>query len=305
MATLPTFLLIGAAKAGTTSLYHYLKQHPDVFVTAEKEPGFFAFEDDPLRYRGPGDERLRTFVTTTLSAYTALFQPRRHEAAAGEASVVYLYDAEAPERIRRYVPDVRLVAVLRHPVERAFSLFLDHRKAQREPCSLFAEAVAAEPERIQAGWEWSWHYVQHGFYHQQLVRYYDRFSADQIRVYLYEDLCERPHDLLSDLFAFLGVDRTFRPDLTARHNVSGFPRNRLIEAALKRPNPFKHLVQRTTPLAWRRRLTRTRWFQRATLRKPSLPGEVACDLTARYRDDILRLQDLIDRDLSHWLRTPS
>lgn len=149
---LPTFLVIGAAKAGTTSLYHYLGQHPQVFMSPVKEPGFFALEGHPLDFRGPGDEWLRQATTTTLEAYQKLFEGVRDEPAVGEASVLYLHHHAAPEAIARYVPDVKLVAVLRDPVERAYSAFLYQTRNGREPLADFEEALRAEPRRIADGW---------------------------------------------------------------------------------------------------------------------------------------------------------
>ena len=121
--TLPNFLIIGAAKAGTTSLYRYLEQHPDVFMSEFKEPRFFALENDPLDYRGPNDPAAHCEYKT-LEAYETLFAGVRNERAAGEASTLYLYHEDAAERIRHYVPDMKMIAVLRHPVEQAYSNLL-------------------------------------------------------------------------------------------------------------------------------------------------------------------------------------
>src|SRR4029079_10146943 len=98
---LPNFLVIGAAKSGTTSLYHYLRQHPQIFMSRIKEPRFFALEEDPLDWRGPGDERSRGESITTLDAYLDLFEAVDGELAVGEASVLYLDHPKAPDRIAR------------------------------------------------------------------------------------------------------------------------------------------------------------------------------------------------------------
>ena len=116
---MPTFLVIGAPKSGTTSLYHYVGQHPDIFVSPVKEPRFFAFEGRTLDFRGPGDEELNASAVTSIEDYEALFEGRSTEKAIGEMSHLYLYCEGTASRIRRRIPDLKLVAVLRHTAREA------------------------------------------------------------------------------------------------------------------------------------------------------------------------------------------
>lgn len=132
--TLPNFLIIGAAKAGTTSLYHYLAQHPQIYMSPIKEPNFFALEERCVDFRGPGDHLyIKQFSVTELERYRSLFQGVTHEQAVGEASPLYLYSPVAPARSHRYVPEMKLIAILRHPVDRAYSAFLHLLRDEREP----------------------------------------------------------------------------------------------------------------------------------------------------------------------------
>jgi Sulfotransferase family len=298
---LPNFLIIGAAKAGTTSLYHYLGQHPQIFLSQVKEPRFFALEGHPLDFPGPGDERFRKGATTTrLEDYRKLFAQVSDERAVGEASVLYQYDAAAPEAIERYVPDAKLIAVLRNPVERAYSAFLVKLRTGYEPLSEFDEALNAEPERIADGWSYTWHYREQGFYHRNLTRYFERFDSDQIRVYLYEDLERDPHRMLTDIFRFLGVDAGFRPNLSIRHNRSGVPRSARLHRLLTRSHPVKEAAKSVIPEEWGHRVISR--LSRGNLRRPPLRPEIRARLIEGYYEDIRRLEGLIGRDLSHWLR---
>src|SRR5437867_4308222 len=120
---LPTFLVIGAARSGTTALYLYLRQHPNVFMSRDKETNFFAFEGEALDFRGPGAEFVNNSVVT-LNAYLRLFADAPENAAIGEASPLYLYSLHAAERIHARLPDVRLIAILRNPIEQAYSHYL-------------------------------------------------------------------------------------------------------------------------------------------------------------------------------------
>ena len=294
---LPDFLLIGAAKAGTTSVYDALGQHPDVYASPVKEPCFFAFGGNRPGYRGPGDAAWLDRVPFDLAAYQALFAGRTTEKVAGEGSHWYLYGEQAAAHIRRYVPDVRLVAVLRDPADRAYSTYLHLRRTGQETLPSFEEALRQEAGRIANGWGWG-HYVRRGHYGEQLQRYYDRFPAEQIRVYLYEDLQRDPLGLLRDLYRFLGVRDDFVPDLSVRRNVSGLPRHprlhRLLRASLPLYRHLRPLIPADVRRAALRRYNRD-------LVKPPLPSDVRREMIARLRDDILHLQTIIDRDLRAWL----
>jgi hypothetical protein len=111
--TMPNFLIIGAGKSGTTSLYHYLGEHPDVFMSPVKEPGFFVYEGETLRFCGPGDDKANRKFITDISSYQALFEAVSHENAVGEASPSYIYRKKASEQIWHHLPDAKLIAILR------------------------------------------------------------------------------------------------------------------------------------------------------------------------------------------------
>src|SRR5213596_607708 len=150
-------------------------------------------------------ERFDGWVSS-LDRYQALFDGVRTEKVVGEASTWYIYDERAPRRIRHHVPDVKLVAILRNPIDRAYSAFTMMMRDGRETAASFPRALAAEDERVRAGWELLWHYRGMGFYHAQLRRYHDTFEASQMRVVLYDDFVSRPAEVVRDLFGFLGVD---------------------------------------------------------------------------------------------------
>jgi hypothetical protein len=293
--TMPNFLIIGAAKAGTTALHKYLQQHPQIYLTPTKETNFFAFEEEKLNFQGPGDEALRNFSITDLNTYQAEFAGVTEELAIGEACPSYLYLPQTVVRIKKYIPDTRLIAILRNPVDRAYANFLHIVRDDREPHQDFALALQVEATRIANNWEWFWHYIQLGFYGQQLQRYYEMFAPSQIKVYLYEDLKEDAIATLQDVFRWLEVDDTFVPDMTLRPNKSGMPKNKLLHQILTKPNPLKTVLKPLLPAKIRQKI------QHQNLNTPQISQEVRQQLLALYRADILQCQDLIHRDLSAWL----
>lgn len=264
--TWPNFFILGAAKAGTTSLYHYLSQHPQVGMSRTKETNYFALCNDPLDFRGPGDrDYINRHAVTSAEAYRDQFAHCSGKVAVGEASPLYLYHPDVPDRLREFAPDARLVAILRDPVARAYSAFLHVVRDGREPLDDFGAALDRESERIADNWEHLWHFRAMGLYHEQLRRYYQRFPREQIRVYLYEDLKADPHGVLADIFEFLGVDACPSADPSILHNDARMPAER----------------------------------------RPPLDPRVRDQLTDSFREDIAKLETLIGRDLSAWLRCPA
>lgn len=292
---MPNFLIIGAAKAGTTALYTYLKQHPQIYTTPQKETSFFAFEGENLNFQGPGDNEIAEHPITDLATYQQQFQGVNDEKAIGEACPVYLYHPQAAQRIRNYLPDIRLIAILRNPVDRAYTNFLHLVREGRESESDFISALQAEPQRIKDNWMWFWYYTKISCYAEQLQRYYRLFDRSQIEVYLYEDLQSDARGLLQNIFRFLEVDDRFEPDFTIRPNKSGIPKNKLLHRLLTTKNPLKAAVKPLIPPVMRQKI------QHQNLAQPEISPEVRQELIKLFRDDILICQDLINRDLSNWL----
>ena len=223
--------------------------------------------------------------------------------AIGEASPWYLHMPKASERIKHYIPEAKLIAILRDPVERAYSQFGMHLGFNYEPIADFTQAIRAESEPIRSNWSPRWYYKQRGFYYAQLKRYFDLFERNQIRVYLYEEFQTNSLNILQDIFRFLGVDDTFMPNTDRKHNVTLMPKNKALYQFLTQSNPMKSILQSllATPTA-PAVCTQT---QKAEL------GQEASVATRKYDGNLsknivkifLKLQDLIQRDISHWLES--
>lgn len=300
--TMPNFLIIGAQKAGTTSLYFYLKRHPQIYMSADKEPHFFAYRGGIPKFRGPlasGSKYWRT-RTTSLEAYERLFDGVTTEKAIGEASTYYLCVPETARAIRHHIPDVKLIAILRNPVDRAFSNFRHCVKLGFEPLINFQEALQEEDKRMRDNWGIEWYYRQKSLYYNQMKRYYDTFDRNQIKTYLTEDLAADPIAVLRDIFRFLNVDDSFVPEISSKFNVSrGIPGNRVLQSLLMGSRqiiaPFRFIIPDSI---WSLiiKSIKKRYFV-----VPVLEEKTRAELIKYFKKDILRLQDLIQRDLSGWL----
>ncbi|MDP9158641.1 MAG: sulfotransferase, partial [Acidobacteriota bacterium] len=252
--TLPNFLIIGAAKSGSTSLYEYLKQHPQVFMTIPKEPTFFGNEGTDGLSHGPHDEdrAYHSRVITNFSDYKALFDRVSDEKAIGEASIYYLYLPQAPAQIQKYIPKATMFAVLRNPADRAYSAYLHVVRQAREQRS-FAEALKEEPARVRQKWNSLWHFKSMGFYYEQVKRYIDTFGREQLHIYLYEDLQREPLRLIKDVYQIVGVDSTFLPDTSKRYKQSYVPKNARLEKILYKSRVQVDFSKKYLPkrLRWR------------------------------------------------------
>jgi hypothetical protein len=304
---LPNFLIIGAAKSGTSSVYSYLSQHPEVYTSPIKGPCFFAFEQgEKVQVHGPGDQEVfDRHIVTDVDKYHNLFDGAKGEKALGEASVLYLYAPTAAQRIRKTIPEVKLIAILRNPIDRAFSSYSHLRRDGREKLADFSEALRAEDSRVRGKWQHLWHYKQLGFYYAQLTRYYDIFPADQITVFTYDEFRANSLRVMKEIFAFLGVDDRFVPDASIWHNVSGTPKVRPLHNFLYKPNSMKALIKPLFPPTVRKRLRARAIKWNTTTAKAKLSDEVRAYLSDLYHEDIANLQRLLRKDLSHWLTPPT
>lgn len=264
---LPTFIGIGAQRAGTTWLYECLNQHPQVFMSAEKELGYFGAEQDP-----------------GLDWYRQQFADRGDALAVGEITPTYIVDRQALVQMAETVPDAKLFLVLREPVSRAYSAYKLFREKRFAGIS-FAEAAQPESDLIR-----------YGRYAEQLETLFEHFSPAQVKVFLYDDISARPESVLSDLFEFIGVDRTYQPAaLTQRYNRVILPRT---QATLGKIG-LGRLVEaiKATPIGpWIKR-THARMGKKAG---QSLSSEDRQRLAGYFADDLVRLEKIIDRDLSAW-----
>lgn len=296
MNRLPDFLIIGSYKCGTTSLVDYLGQHPRVYLPWLQEPNYFAYEHD-LESTGTrpdvdGASIYRRQRARTGKQYASLFEAAPSHCLVGECSPEYMHSPYASQRILEAIPAVRLLALLRNPVDRAFS---DYQAFVRDGIEdeTFDQAIK-RPFGRDSGQQ----YVVNGFYGRQLKTYFGLFPREHIKVMLSADLRTGPRELLADVCDWLGVgNEGYVPDISQTRNVSGRPRNLAVSSAYR-------LRRRLRP--WVKPLVSTRVQRRADavlasgLKREDMSAEARSTLVKTYRKDIELLEELIDRDLAGW-----
>jgi len=219
----PNFFLVGAAKAGTTSIYTYLSRHPKVFFPKVKEPHFFT------QVRAAPELQFLIEAVGKRSAYLRLYGGAAGHSVIGDASPSYLWHPEVPQRIRAEVPEAKIAIILRDPVERAYSHYLmDYREgAQNMP---FYEALVDDMQRPAKGWGVSYLYYELGLYAEQVQRYLEAFRPERVKVLMFEDFRRDSRAVLRELGDFLGLDPgPFAAiDATRKYNSYAAPRNQYL-----------------------------------------------------------------------------
>ena len=298
MHSSPDFLVLGAARAGTTALYSYLRQHPQVFMPKDKELNFFAFENQKLNYRGPGADYVNKSVET-LADYRAYFRDSPENAICGEASPLYLFAPQAPARIRHHLPDVRMIVILRNPVEQAFSHFMYATKQCVENEADFTKALQLEEKRLADRWQPMFGYSAFPRYGDQLERYFALFPREQFLIRTYEEFQSDPQTLLRDVFEFIGADPDFSANTTYKPNAGGVPKNQAFQNFLMESNPITRAIGRVVPKETRLRIRDH--LTRLNIRRTNQMSATAREyLHDKLDGDIAKLETMLDLDLAHW-----
>jgi Sulfotransferase domain len=207
MSRPPDFFLVGAPKAGTSALHSALALHPHLFLSRVKEPKYYMCGDSPPpAYKGPGDAHSNQEWIWQRERYLDLFAEAPEGILRGESTPFYLYNRDARRRIAADNPEAKLIAVLRDPVDRAYSNWMHLWMDGLEPRADIVEAVGHEQKRIDAGWAPFWHYSSLGMYGRQLKDLFDHFPREQVLLLRYKDLVESPDQVLNWVFEFLGVE---------------------------------------------------------------------------------------------------
>jgi hypothetical protein len=308
----PNLFIVGAPKSGTTSLYEYLRGHPQVFMSVVKEPCYYSAD---LAFDHSGN-----FLVYQRDAklYDELFADAGDAKVIGEASTRYLYSHDAPQLIHEASPEAHIVAMLRNPVDMIHSLHAHKLAAGTEDIADFEQALDAEADRAE-GRRLPTHsnpklstYRDRARFGEQLPRWFDEFGRDRVKVIIFEDIVREPETEFRSLLEFLGIDPTYVPESFSAHNPAHGARSTLIRRVLNGRFP-QWLVWGVAP-----RIigdTRTRgvvrrfrhsWFHR----KPITRGKMSVELRRRLEDDfaadVARLSALLGRDMSQlWFGRPA
>jgi hypothetical protein len=310
---LPNFFIVGAAKSGTTSLYEYLKLHPEVYMTPIKETHHFSTDIDNTKFRPKYARSLNKDLSKFLESdmeegifqafvkdwneYCQLFKKVNGEKAIGEVTNSYLYSNEAAKNIIKKFPQAKIVMMLRNPVDRAFSHYLMDLRIGYETEEDFMIALKKDMARNPKGWGISNLYVEVGMYSEQVKRYIETFPESQRRIYLFDDFVNNPEAAMKDLFRFVGVSEQTDIDFSKKYNTSFMPKNKII-GKLNTMKRTKDWLKSVLPKSLKGKFKKTFYTDKDL---PKLKPEERKFLQDIFRDDVMKLSELLKRDLSYWV----
>jgi hypothetical protein len=291
---LPNFFIVGANKAGTTSLHNYLASHPEIFMSRIKEPMYFTLKDaTEEKKRKYAEQNQMNNAIYTVEDYQDLFKESIGYKAIGESSTAYLGNPKAPKEIKKEIPSAKIIILLREPIDRAISNYkmyvdwgLEHDSFESVISKILAKKELEKPGRKM--------YLGIGLYAEAVKRYINLFSAERVRVYLFDDFKKYPEAILRDLCHFLAVDEKFKFETKQIFNQSKGYKPIWVPEIPKFLRPFLKLLPNGAKSTVKSTLTIKPKI--SYLRSP----ELIAKLKAFYKDDILELEKIIQKDLTAW-----
>lgn len=281
----PNFMIIGAKKAATTSLYSYLLQHPDVFMPSPKEPNYYAFEAENPDF---AKYSRQAFPVRTEKEYLKLFAKADTSTAIGEASVGYLESPVAPVRIKQDIPDCRFICSLRNPVDRTYSGYVMRVRSGKDHRTV--EQAIIEDRGI----------LRERSYRHTIARWFGVFPRNQFKFVLFDDIKNRPADVVRELFQFLDIDPDVPVDMSKQLNKGGVVKNQALQRVVNQVRAYRR-YRDYVPQSMRQRFQSV--AQKNLAPTPPMPENVRNLLYDIYRDEFEYLEDLVGMDLSEWKRT--
>ncbi len=285
------FLGIGAAKAGTTWLADMLTQHPQIFIPKQKEIHYFNKEYN----EDPGIENYNYFKDSPW--FFSFFKDSTPEQIKGEISPSYLYDPHAAKRIAEFDPNIKIIAILRDPVQRTYSHYLHYQQRGTFGNQNFATAIKEHPDML----------IKRSLYYEQIKRYSDLFPEAQLKIVLFEDMVKDPVNFLKDIEQFLGVSEFIPENIKEKSNITGRSRIPLVNQSLAyvkllirkfKLHKLNDLLRFTKISNLAEHVRKTNRISYST--KPEIDKEIISKLYHIFLPDIEKLEKLLQKDLSCW-----
>lgn len=292
--------IVGAVKSGTTSLYHYLKQHNSVFFPLVKEPNYYSDinSEEKHVYQKPKPNKFyHNKIINNKEDYFSLYKGSEDYTIVGDASPSYLWDTNSAARIKKDFPNAKIIIILRNPAQRAFSHYLMNLRSGLEKEEDFLTALLRDEKNKHQIWgdNKSMLYTSLGMYSSQVQSYYDHFEKKDIKVLIYEDFYENVESGISKLFEFLEIPdiQSHTLNLDGSYNVYKSPKNKLAKFFISNKKRL-NLVRKFTPS----RIKDLILFKDSS--KPKIDERANVYLSELFKEDIENLEKKLGRNLNAW-----
>ena len=312
---LPTFIVVGANKGGTTSIYHYLKQHKQVYISPVKEPHFFSKDIDVNLFKrefaqnklqdidkyvnGEMKEEFHAAFIRDIEQYKKLFSKVQDQKAVGELSTSYLFSEVAAKEIKALIPDCKIIICLRNPFERAYSHYRMNLWTGNSNEFDFYKALVEDYDHKPKVWVNAHLYTEICLYYQQVKRYLDLFGKDNVKIIFTEDMKKNAAQVVKELYEFIGVDSSFVPDTSTRYNEVFTPKYKNITWFLNKSG-IRPLMKRLSPQVLKNIFVKV--FYKGKGEKGEIPANAKQFMLEKFSEDISKLSVLLNKDLSNWIK---
>ena len=287
MTIWPNLFLVGAPRAGTTTLYDFLKRTKGIYMSNKKEPHYFSQSIEPkFLFKPIRDEK----------KYLDLFKDVKDEKIVGEASTTYLWDPKAHLLIHEKSPDAKIIILLRDPVQRAYSNYL--LRISSGKTYSFSDSIKQALEAKNDFYKGV--IIKGGFYAEQIKRYLDEFGSDRIKIIIFEEFIKEPRRIVKEVLEFLEINEETPKEIKLTHNILTKPRNK-IAAGLMQNIFIRNTAKILLPYQVSEIIVRKIFGKEIT--KPDMPKKDKEFLEKLYQDDIFKLQKIISRKIPwKWIK---
>ena len=293
----PNFIIAGFPKCGTTSLHHYLSEHPEIFMPEQKELHFFTFKILSKLKNGPKDELVKETQINSSEKYLSYFQNVKKEIAIGDASPSYINYPSEFLKIKKYLNDPKVIIILRDPINRAYSNYLHLKREHRETMS-FEDAIGAEDERIKNKYSDFWYYKFNSTYYQKIVKAKTTFS--NVLILTIEELDKDPIITMKKVYKFLGVNNNFSfKTISEKFNVGGNYKKNFATKIIFQPSKFKNRIKRLVQPTSFLKIILMRITSIFKSKPKKIDQNLIEELKNYFKDDVENLKKL-DVNISNW-----
>jgi len=286
----PKLLVGGVSKSGTTALYHYLLQHPEICLSKKKELHYFSRQWLERSVSGPGDRFVLAEIPKTFDDYLSYFRHCNEKKVAIDISPSYLFHYQSADTIKEHLGDAKIIFILRNPIEKSFSQYMHNVSEGLEKLN-FEQALAAESKRESEGYSDMWLYKKSGLYADAIEYYKKVLGSVNVRLFYYEEYLRDPAFVLREICKFAGVNSEFEFKEVFDINRSGRPKSVLL-ARLISPNTFTYFLRRIIPNALGQYIRRSIKYSNIS-EKPTMSEKTRAELSVFFAEDVSRVESII------------
>jgi len=293
----PNFIIAGFPKCGTTSLHHYLSEHPQIFMPSQKELHFFTYEILSKLKNGPKDGAVKKTQIQDSKKYLDFYRNVKNEIAVGDASPSYINYPNQFLKIKEYLEDPKFIIVLRDPINRAYSNYLHLKREQRETLT-FKEAVNRENKRIKDKYSDFWYYKFNSTYYDKILKAKETFK--EVLIITSEELNENHEATMKKVYKFLDVDCNFITKRKSnRFNKGGYYKKNLFTKIIFQPSKFKNLIKKFIKPTPSLKILLARVASVFRAKTEEIDEETVLYLTKHFKEEVKKLKSL-NINTSNW-----